>query len=276
MKVWIQEKGHKGQEVRRIQETLGNLVVDGDFGNKTEQAVKDYQSVNSLTVDGRSGPQLRASLEIEIYAGIDISHHQGNIDWCALKSTGLAEFCWVKTTEGNNYIDPKVLKNIKDCRNVGIPVGGYHFARPDLHDDPYKEVKNFAKHCPIQKGDLRPVMDFERNGEHDPASLHHWVVEFLKEIEKETGIRPIIYTGGNMVKYGLNKNTSVLDTYTLWHAAYSKKSRELGIKKDRLGSWKEWRVWQWTGYEQLAGVSGDIDRNWLVGGQAGFDEILIK
>jgi len=276
MKVWIQEKGHKGQEVRRIQETLGNLVVDGDFGKKTEQAVKDYQSSNSLIVDGRSGPQFRAALGIEIYAGIDVSHHQGSIDWGTLKSTGLAEFCWVKVTEGNNYIDPKAKHNIAAARAAGVPVGGYHFARPDLHQEPYKEVKNFAKHCPVKPGDLRPVLDFERNGTHSPDSIHNWVVEFLKEIENETGIRPVIYTGGNMVKYGLNKNTSILDTYTLWHAAYSRKSRVTGIKKDRLGSWKEWRVWQWTGYEQLAGVSGDIDRNWLVGGKLGFDEILIK
>lgn len=275
MKVWIQEKGHKGQEVRRIQETLGNLVVDGDYGNKTEQAVKDYQSTNSLSVDGRSGPQLRSSLEIEIYAGIDVSHHQGNIDWCALKSTGLADFCWVKVTEGNNHLDSKAAKNIEDCRKAGIPVGAYHFARPDLHEDPYDEVKNFVKHCPINQGDLRPVMDFERNGDHSPSSLHHWVIEFLLETEKQTGIRPIIYTGGNMVKYGLNRDTSILDTYTLWHAAYSKESRNTGIKKDRLGSWKEWRVWQWTGHEQLAGINGEIDRNWLVGGKKGFSEILI-
>jgi len=276
MKVWIHEKGHKGQEVRRIQKSIGGLAVDGDYGKKTVQAVKDYQSDNSLSVDGRVGPETRTSLGIEIYPGIDVSHHQGMIDWDTVKTTGLADFCWVKATEGNTYLDPKSKRNISECRRVGIPVGAYHFARPDLHLDPYKEVKNFAKHCPTDVGDLRPVLDFERNGDHDAASIHNWVVEFLKEIEKETGIRPVIYTGGNMVKYGLNKNTSILDTYTLWHAAYSRKSRVTGIKKDRLGSWKEWRVWQWTGYEQIDGVSGDIDRNWLVGGQPGFDEILIK
>lgn len=275
MKVWIQEKGHKGQEVRRIQQTLGGLIVDGEFGKKTEQAVKDYQSDNSLQVDGRCGPEFRASLGIEIYAGIDVSHHQGQVDWGKLKSTGLAEFCWVKATEGNNYLDPKSTKNIKDCRAAGIPVGAYHFARPDLHEDPYEEVKNFAKHCPIEPGDLRPVMDFERNGDHSPDSLHRWVVEFLVEIEKATGIKPIIYTGGNMVKYGLNRNTSILDTYTLWHAAYSKRFRVNGIDKSRLGSWNEWRVWQWTGSEHLDGVKGKIDRNWLTGGEKGFKEILI-
>ena len=103
MKIWIQETWHKGQEVKRLQKTLG-ITSDGSFGPKTEQALKDFQSKNCLTVDGRSGPQTRSTLGIEIYPGIDVSHHQGTIDWDAVNGSGLAKFCWAKVTEGNNHV----------------------------------------------------------------------------------------------------------------------------------------------------------------------------
>jgi lysozyme len=275
MKLWIHKIGCKGQEVKRIQSAINMSLIDGDFGPKTHAAVEQFQLDNKLSVDGRVGPQTRCALEVDIYPGIDVSRWQGNIDWPKLKASGLAKFCWAKITEGNNYQDPMFKQHILGAKSTGILVGGYHFARPDLHADPYKEVKNFVKHCPIEVGQLRPVMDFERAGTLDPDSLHRWVVEFLKELEAQSGVRPIIYTGGNMVKYGLRNNTSTLDTYTLWHAYYSKKAFKKGIKPKRLGSWKEWRVWQWTGSGELDGVPGPIDRNWLVGGPSGLSEILV-
>ena len=156
MKTWTQKKGHKGQEVKRLQKKLG-VVEDGDFGVATEQALREYQVDNNLTPDGISGPQVRAAMGIEIYPGIDVSHHQGNIDWATVSASGMAQFCWIKVTEGNDYQDPKHEQNIISARQVGIPVGGYHFARPDLHESPRQEVENFVKHCPVQSGDLRPV-----------------------------------------------------------------------------------------------------------------------
>ena len=274
-KHWIHEKGYKGQEVRRIQKVV-NVGVDGKFGEETEKAVKDYQADNKLSVDGRVGPQTRRVMEIEIYPGIDVSNWQGDIDWDTLAKTNLAKFCWAKVTEGNNHVHPGRKRNISGARRVGIPVGGYHFARPDLHEDPHLEVKNFLKHCPLEPGDLRPALDFERAGDHSPDSIRQWVLNFLQEVEAQSGVRPIIYTGGNMTKYALRSDTTGLDDYILWHASYSKKAAKNGIKKDRLGGWAEWRIWQWTGSGHLDGISGHVDRNWLVGGKPAFDSLLVE
>ncbi len=275
MKHWSHKEGSSGQEVSRIQKVL-SIDEDGSFGPQTKSFVEEFQSQNNLAVDGIVGPVTRREMGIEIYPGIDVSRWQGDIDWDALYSSDLAQFCWVKVTEGNTHIHKGSKHNISECRRLGIPVGGYHFARPDLHADPHKEVKNFMENCPMEVGDLRPVFDFEvSGGVHDKESLRMWAIEFLKECEIQSGIKPIVYTGGNMVKYKL-KSTKMLDNYTLWHALYSKNALTHGIDKKRLGGWEEWRVWQWTGSGELPGVVGKIDRNWLVGGQAGFDEVLIK
>ena len=46
--------GSKGEDVKKLQSKLG-LSADGDFGKKTEEAVKNFQLKNSLTPDGIVG-----------------------------------------------------------------------------------------------------------------------------------------------------------------------------------------------------------------------------
>ena len=55
--------GSKGESVKILQKTL-NLTVDGDFGPKTDKAVRDFQKKNKLIVDGKVGPKTWAALGI--------------------------------------------------------------------------------------------------------------------------------------------------------------------------------------------------------------------
>ncbi|MDP9388509.1 MAG: peptidoglycan-binding protein [Actinomycetota bacterium] len=60
------KRGAEGPEVRRLQERLvahgAQLVVDGDFGPATEQAVRSFQQARGLDVDGKVGPRTWAAL----------------------------------------------------------------------------------------------------------------------------------------------------------------------------------------------------------------------
>ena len=55
--------GSKGESVKILQRVL-NLTVDGDFGPKTDKAVRDFQKKNKLIVDGEVGPKTWAALGI--------------------------------------------------------------------------------------------------------------------------------------------------------------------------------------------------------------------
>lgn len=54
--------GARGDAVSQLQQSLGGLTVDGQFGSKTQAAVKQFQLANGLTADGIVGPQTMAAL----------------------------------------------------------------------------------------------------------------------------------------------------------------------------------------------------------------------
>jgi cell wall-associated NlpC family hydrolase len=62
----VLRKGSKGEQVKTLQRLLnafgGNLNIDGDFGSKTDSALKSYQKSNSLQVDGICGVKSWESL----------------------------------------------------------------------------------------------------------------------------------------------------------------------------------------------------------------------
>ena len=70
------KKGSKGDSVKLLQELLNkhgfNLTVDGDFGNKTEEAVKQFQKHLNLTVDGIVGSKTFEALQAKYEANINI------------------------------------------------------------------------------------------------------------------------------------------------------------------------------------------------------------
>ena len=70
------KKGSKSDSVKILQELLNkhgfNLTVDGDFGNKTEAAVKSLQTRLNLTVDGIVGSKTFEALHDKYEANINI------------------------------------------------------------------------------------------------------------------------------------------------------------------------------------------------------------
>ena len=60
--------------------------------------------------------------------GVDVSRHQGRIDWAAMSASGV-RFAWVKATDGQSWVDPQFIANIRGATAAGIAVGPYHFMK---------------------------------------------------------------------------------------------------------------------------------------------------
>ena len=265
-------KGDRGQEVKRLQCRIG-VTVDGDFGPKTDIAVKDYQQIKNLVVDGIAGPVTLGSLCIEVLPGVDLSNHNGKIDFAAMSRAGV-KYAWVKLTEGTTHVNPGYVDRVRGCRDHGIAVGAYHFGRPDTYSkdpkDAKDEVDNFLNALStvgLNSGDLIPVLDVEKGLKTDDQHNVDWCLEWLSLVEDAHSVKSIIYTARWAVDLYLNRSTTTslqqLCEYPLWWACYN----EGVYPKKNVKPWLDWDIWQWTGSGIVPGVRGRCDQNWLAGGQ---------
>lgn len=194
--------------------------------------------------------------------GIDVSRWQGRMDWGKAAKAG-ARFAFCKTSEGTSWVDPEWKRNAAGARAAGILVGGYHYYLNAY--DPIQQARHFALTLldQYQPGDLPPVADFEDTK--TPAQVDQ-MRTFLQEVERLTGVWPIIYTGTWWWdSTRLPRRVDWAPEYPLWIASY--RTGEPNIPDD----WKDWDFHQYTSTgpgSKYGAQSQHIDLNWFNGGMA--------
>jgi len=264
---FLMKKGSKGQEVKRMQASLG-IDADGIFGSNTKRAVEAFQKAKGLDMDGIAGPDTLSLMGIPVHLGIDVSTWNSKVDWKKVGQDGV-KFAFVKMTEGRTYISRR-KSEIDEARCVGLAVGAYHFGRPDtdtgIHDA-VAEAHHFLENYEPGVNDMRPIIDMEKGMKTDDSYNAEWALTYCDEIEKALGKRPIIYTARWYVQsYFANANKDLLDRLSkedLWWAEYSDQQTK------KLTPWDEWLMWQFSGSGSISGVTGDCDVNWCAGGRFG-------
>lgn len=185
----------------------------------------------------------------EIYHGIDVSNHQGRIDWNTVSKDENVQFVYIKATEGATYVSPTFESNIREARKAGMKVGCYHFLRATsyIHD----QFKNFTDYCKQEEQDLAPLIDIEVKGRWTPAQLVDSLQLFADMLEKHYGRRPVIYTSANFY----NKYLSVqFSKYELFIAKYSE-------EEPLLNDGTDYTLWQYTDGGSVNGIRTDVDKS---------------
>ncbi|MDQ0719825.1 lysozyme [Paenibacillus sp. W4I10] len=198
--------------------------------------------------------------------GIDVSHHNGNIDFKKVAADGIS-FVFVKATQGKSFRSAKFLQFVRDAKAAGLLVGAYHYVDDSAGsvDVAKAEAQNFYRAIQdaggIGKFDLPPVMDYESNKNgYSKATITAVAKMFLEEIHKLTGIKPLVYTYPAFIS-----NFSGLSSYPLWIARYSNQT-----PADASG-WTRWDFWQYSdgaaggylprGNRKVDGINGAVDLN---------------
>jgi len=96
--------------------------------------------------------------------GIDISLHQGKIDWKkldgCLSNNPSIQFVFIKATEGKTRKDPYFLTNWEEAGKIGLIRGAYHYLLPNKSGKMQAEL--FLKTVELSDGDLLPVEQMQR------------------------------------------------------------------------------------------------------------------
>lgn len=198
--------------------------------------------------------------------GIDVSHHQGPIDWDAVSKTQDQQypirFAFIKATEGGDYKDRRFEENFARSREAGLIRGAYHFYNPNT--DPIRQANFFISQVKLEKGDLAPVLDIERKP-HDIVKLQADLIKFLNRLEQHYGVKPIIYTSHKyMTRY---LNTPEFAAYPLWIAHYY---------VDSLRYEGAWQFWQHTDYGTVPGIENNVDLNVFNGTMKNLQDYTIR
>ena len=182
--------------------------------------------------------------------GIDVSHHQGRIDWGQVATSGRADFAWIKATEGVSHRDRRFAHNWREARDNGVEVGAYHyfsFCRSGA-----EQAEHFISVVPRAWGTLPHAVDVELdsgcNRRVDAGWLDAELRVWLDTVEAHYGQRPVVYASSVFARDFLDLDSLQAD---LWVAAYTR------APSDELG----WAYWQHTSRGTLPGIRGPVDLN---------------
>ena len=186
--------------------------------------------------------------------GIDISHHQGKIDWQELKDHGMIDefpvrFVMIKATEGATKVDENFEDNFYQAREYGFTRGAYHFY--SVHSSAKAQAAFFMRKVKLENGDLPPVLDVEHKPKNQTDDeFKQSILQWLEIIETHYGVKPIIYTYYKFKMQYLSD--PVFDDYPYWIAHYY---------VDQVEYEGKWKFWQHTDVGRLPGIKGNVDFN---------------
>ena len=199
--------------------------------------------------------------------GIDVSHHQGKINWKEVRNSGVT-YVYLKASEGSTYTDPNFNSNLKEAQEHGILVGAYHFysERSDIE----KQFEHFKKLYPKNKANLIPMLDIEPRGKSDAKrikKIRNDVKKFQSLCLKYYGVEPMLYI-------------EPLLTKDEWLSQVIKENTKLCIghpykTAPKLHGKADYTIWQYTYSGKVNGISGSVDKH-RFNKDASINDILLK
>ncbi|MDS0524550.1 peptidoglycan-binding protein [Clostridium sp. SHJSY1] len=178
--------------------------------------------------------------------GIDISNHNGNIDFNKVKDSGV-ELVYIKATEGTTYKDPYRDVHYNGATSVGLPVGFYHYLVGS--SSPETQAENFYNAIKDKNNILKPALDIEATG----FNVMEYALTFISKFNTLSDLPIVIYSS----PYYINNNLdSRLTSYPLWVAHYGV---DTPMRNNVWGS--NYVGHQYTEKGNVPGISGNVDLN---------------
>lgn len=184
--------------------------------------------------------------------GIDVSNHQGDIDWESVKNSGV-EFVFIRIGFGHNreakiMEDEKFRQNLEGARNVGLKVGLYFYSYATEIWEAEEQANWIVKTLNGEKIDLPIVFDYETWKSFPTYNINivdlNKVAKRFLDILHDNGYEGMNYSS----KYYLNTIWN-LSEYPTWLAHY--------VSKTNYD--KDFKVWQFSNTGEVPGINGFVD-----------------
>ena len=189
------------------------------------------------------------------YKGIDVSAHQGKIDWNKVAAYGL-DFAIIRITEAGNIADSQFENNFAGCNKHKIPVGVYKYSYAMTVAEIQSEARKVVSTLNGRKIQFPVFLDLEHHNQRALGSESiHKMAEAFRKIIVDAGYKFAIYCN---VDWYNTVICSHLKKYEFWIARYPQYDN--GWLLERLRP--EWGVgWQYSSKAKIPGINGNVDRN---------------
>lgn len=203
----------------------------------------------------------------DVAKGIDVSYHNGDIDWKVVSKQ--VDFAFIRVgyrgyDSGGLVRDEKFDEYIKGANKNGLPVGVYFFSQAISEEEAVEEAKFVLKAVKDYDVSLPIMMDFEygvdkhgnetgrlMNSNMSTGKATKIINAFCEQIEKG-GYSAGIYSSKHFFKWVID-TPNIVDTAYIWLAEYHKEVSYDG----------EYNVWQYTNKGKCKGVSSKyVDYNY--------------
>ena len=191
--------------------------------------------------------------------GIDVSYHQGLIDWIKVKASGI-EFAIIRAGYGKKTVDKYFIENICGATTVGLKVGVYWFLYAKNEQEAIANAEKFHNTIALYKENitLKVWCDYEydsdnnsiKNGVVQTKESRTRIVKAFNHYLEEKGWDVGVYANPDYIK---NKFLD-LSEYPLWLAYYN--NNENNAKKYNP------IMWQYSSKGTVAGIKGNVDMNY--------------
>lgn len=184
---------------------------------------------------------------------IDVSQHQGAIDWQRVYEDGVRS-AYVRATMGVAGLDARLQANALNAPLNGVLVGFYHLLRPEHEGAP--QAEHFLDTVDMTTYSLPLAVDVELdNG--TPARIADVLRDFVLRLKEATGRLPAIYTGAWFWNANVgSQHDSLFAQCPLWVAEYGVET-PTRLPRGFSSYW----LHQYTSQGVVAGIAGDVDLN---------------
>ncbi len=197
--------------------------------------------------------------------GVDVSEHQGTIDWQAVKNAGM-DFVILRVgyrgmTEGLLNVDATFEQNYQGAVDAGLKVGVYFFSQAITEKEAQQEADFVLETLNGRELSYPVVFDWETPipSEELPAEdlraynmsgeeVTSFAKAFCQQIEKK-GYTACVYTNKHMAYNSFNLEE--LKEYALWYAEY----------QPAPSLYYDFRIWQYSASGTVPGIEGNVDLN---------------
>ena len=224
-------------------------TIDGPLENSWRyENGKLIEGIDNYSDQGRA----RSAQNTSSIVGIDVSEHQGVINWEQVKASGMVDFVLIRCGYGRDQTDQddkQWARNVSECERLGIPYGVYIYSYATNTERAASEAQHVLRL--IQGKNLTYPVYFDMEDVStigfNYAAIAQTFCNAISAAGYDVGVYANLYWWNNYL------TDPVFNNWDRWVAQWESSTC------DYQG---EYSVWQYTSQGSVPGISGDVDMNY--------------